>query len=48
MQDKRAALPARHELKYFIHPAELEALRRKLGAVGGCAARLLALPPDNR
>jgi len=30
MQDKRAALPARHELKYFIHPAELEALRRKL------------------
>jgi len=27
---------------------EREALRRKLGAVGGCAARLLALPPDNR
>ena len=26
MQLKRNALPARHELKYFINPAELEAL----------------------
>lgn len=26
----RASLPARHELKYFIHPAEVEALRLKL------------------
>lgn len=30
MQQKRAALPARHELKYFIHPAEVEALRARL------------------
>lgn len=27
---KRAKLPARHELKYFIHPAEVEALRVRL------------------
>ena len=27
MQQKRNGLPARHELKYFIHPTELEALR---------------------
>ena len=30
MQQKRAQLPARHELKYFIHPAEVEALRIQL------------------
>jgi hypothetical protein len=30
MQLKRNALPARHELKYFINPAELEALRQRL------------------
>lgn len=30
MQQKRARLPARHELKYFIHPAEVEALRARL------------------
>lgn len=30
MQQKRAKLPARHELKYFIHPAEVEALRARL------------------
>ena len=30
MQLKRNALPARHELKYFINPAELEALRHRL------------------
>ena len=30
MQQKRNALPARHELKYFINPAELEALRQRL------------------
>ena len=30
MQQKRNGLPARHELKYFINPAELEALRRRL------------------
>ncbi len=29
----RAALPARHELKYYINPAELEALKRRLLAV---------------
>lgn len=29
-QQKRAKLPARHEMKYFIHPAELEALRIQL------------------
>ena len=29
-QQKRAKLPARHELKYFIHPAEVEALRIQL------------------
>ena len=29
----RAHLPARHELKYYINPAELEALRRRLGRV---------------
>ena len=27
---KRNQLPARHELKYFIHPAEVEALRNRL------------------
>lgn len=27
---KRNQLPARHELKYFIHPAEVEALRARL------------------
>ena len=31
MQQKRNELPARHELKYFINPAELEALRQRLG-----------------
>lgn len=30
MQQKRNQLPARHELKYFINPAELAALRRRL------------------
>ena len=30
MQLKRNALPARHELKYFINPAELQALRLRL------------------
>ncbi|MBR6219992.1 MAG: polyphosphate polymerase domain-containing protein [Clostridia bacterium] len=30
MQQKRNALPARHELKYFINPAELKALRARL------------------
>ena len=30
MQPKRNGLPARHELKYFINPAELEALRARL------------------
>ncbi len=29
---KRAKLPARHELKYFIHPTEVEALRIRLRA----------------
>ena len=30
MQQKRNELPARHELKYFINPAELEALARRV------------------
>ena len=30
MQQKRNGLPARHELKYFINPAELAALRARL------------------
>lgn len=30
MQQKRNGLPARHELKYFINPAELDALRARL------------------
>lgn len=30
MADKRNQLPARHELKYFINPAELEVLRARL------------------
>ena len=30
MKEKRNGLPARHELKYFINPAELEALRARL------------------
>ena len=30
MQQKRNGLPARHELKYFINPAELEMLRARL------------------
>lgn len=30
MQDKRTSLPARHELKYYINPAELEVLRSRL------------------
>ena len=33
MQQKRNGLPARHELKYFINPAELEALRARLKPV---------------
>ena len=33
MADKRAQLPARHELKYFINPAELEVLRARLDPV---------------
>lgn len=30
MQQKRNGLPARHELKYFINPAEVEMLRARL------------------
>jgi len=30
MQQKRNGLPARHELKYFINPGELEPLRQRL------------------
>lgn len=30
MQPKRSGLPARHELKYFINPAEMAALRARL------------------
>ena len=33
MDSKRTKLPARHELKYFINPAELEALRARLQPV---------------
>ena len=33
MQEKRNGLPARHELKYFINPAEVEALRARLRPV---------------
>ena len=33
MQQKRNALPARHELKYFINPAELDVLRARLRPV---------------
>ena len=33
MQQKRNGLPARHELKYFINPAEVEALRGRLKPV---------------
>lgn len=33
MQLKRNGLPARHELKYFINPAELEVLRARLRPV---------------
>ena len=33
MQQKRNGLPARHELKYFINPAELEMLRHRLRPV---------------
>jgi len=33
MQEKRTKLPARHELKYFINPAELEVLRKRLRPV---------------
>lgn len=33
MQDKRTALPARHELKYLINPAELDVLRARLRPV---------------
>jgi len=33
MQNKRTSLPARHELKYFINQAELEALRARLRPV---------------
>jgi len=32
MEQKRTRLPARHELKYFIHPAELVDLRLRLRA----------------
>lgn len=31
-RQKRAKLPARHELKYFMHPAEVDALRIRLRA----------------
>lgn len=30
MQQKREKLPARHELKYFINPGEIEVLRQRL------------------
>ena len=33
MQEKRTKLPARHELKYFINPAELDVLRKRLRPV---------------
>ena len=33
MAHDRTKLPARHELKYFIHPAEVEALRNRLRPV---------------
>ncbi len=33
MQEKRQALPARHELKYFVNPAELAVLRARLSPV---------------
>ena len=33
MSNKRTRLPARHELKYFINPAELEVLRARLRPV---------------
>ena len=33
MASNRNQLPARHELKYFIHPAEVEALRNRLRPV---------------
>ena len=33
MPNKRTSLPARHELKYFINPAELEMLRARLSPV---------------
>ena len=33
MAQKRTLLPARHELKYFINPAEVEELRRRLRPV---------------
>lgn len=33
MASKRTSLPARHELKYFINPAELEVLRQRLQSV---------------
>ena len=33
MQQKRNGLPARHELKYFINPAEVEMLRARLRPV---------------
>ena len=33
MQEKRNGLPARHELKYFINPAEIAALRARLRPV---------------
>ena len=33
MENKRTKLPARHELKYFINPAELEVLRARLAPV---------------
>lgn len=29
----RAQMPARHELKYYVNPAELEVLRQRLGVV---------------
>ena len=35
MQQKRNGLPARHELKYFINPAEVEVLRAPAQAGAG-------------
>ena len=43
MQQKRNGLPARHELKYFINPAELEALRARLRPALACRRPILVV-----